>query len=365
MLRKFAVANYKNFKDRIELDLTNTRNYEFNSFALRNGVIKDAIIYGPNGCGKSNLGYAIFNIVNHLTQKTKQVEKYVNAQYGGKNDNLTYYEYEFDFSGHIITYVYAKDCDDKLKEESLISDGVMAFKKQQNDLTVDRSQFDLTENVLEMLKDNSNAISLVNYLAASYPLPEGHYINSLLAFANSMLWFRSLENRGFMGLMTGSVKISEYIISNGLVEDFSTFLKVVSGQKYEFVNSSKEDKHLLCRINGHILDFIDVMSTGTSSLMFLYFWIKQLEKVSLLFIDEFDAYYHFELAAEVCRQLFRKDCQVILTSHNTYLMSNDLLRPDCNFIISDGKIKPLSECTTKDLRFGHNIEKLSRGGAFS
>ena len=42
-------------------------------------------------------------------------------------------------------------------------------------------------------------------------------------------------------------------------------------------------------------------------------------------------------------------------------MTNDLLRPDCNFILNENKIKPLCDCTDKELRFGHNIEKLFRG----
>ena len=45
-------------------------------------------------------------------------------------------------------------------------------------------------------------------------------------------------------------------------------------------------------------------------------------------------------------------------------MTNDLLRPDCNFILTNGLIKPLSACTDKELRFGHNIEKIYRAGGF-
>jgi hypothetical protein len=45
-------------------------------------------------------------------------------------------------------------------------------------------------------------------------------------------------------------------------------------------------------------------------------------------------------------------------------MSNDLLRPDCNFIINHNMIKPLNACTDKELRWGNNIEKMYRGNAF-
>ena len=34
MLKKFAVTGFKGFKDRIELDLSKHRNYEFNGFAI-------------------------------------------------------------------------------------------------------------------------------------------------------------------------------------------------------------------------------------------------------------------------------------------------------------------------------------------
>ena len=153
-------------------------------------------------------------------------------------------------------------------------------------------------------------------------------------------------------------------LNNNLIEDFRLFLKEVSGQEYVFDAPKADEKDLFCLIEGVRMSFTKTMSTGTSSLLLLYFWLKHLDKVSFLFVDEFDAFYHFQLSAAVCAKLFRQDCQVLLTSHNTYLMGNDILRPDCNFIIKDNCIKALCDCTSKDLREGHNIEKLFRGGAF-
>ena len=113
------------------------------------------------------------------------------------------------------------------------------------------------------------------------------------------------------------------------------------------------------------IQFYLIESTGTKNITLLYYWLKNLSKASLVFIDEFDAFYHFKLAYEVSKRLFAFDnCQVFMTSHNTYLMTNELLRPDCNFIIDQNIIKPLNKCTEKELRFGHNIEKLFRGNTF-
>ena len=86
---------------------------------------------------------------------------------------------------------------------------------------------------------------------------------------------------------------------------------------------------------------------------------------SFVFIDEFDAFYHFRLSPEVCRRLFSLECQVFTSSHNTHLMTNDLLRPDCNFILDKNKILPLSRLTEKELREAHNMEKIYKSGAFN
>jgi AAA15 family ATPase/GTPase len=183
-----------------------------------------------------------------------------------------------------------------------------------------------------------------------------------------MLWFRGLRNNEFIGYETNPTILDEYIIDNNLVDDFADFIYKVSGQKFNFAKSPQNivptEKQLLCIIDGITIPFNLIMSTGTDSLRLLYVWMKKIGNSSFVFIDEFDAFYHFKLSFEVCKRLFNLNCQVFLSSHNTYLMTNDLLRPDCNFIIQDNKIKPLCDCTEKELRFGHNIEKLFRGGTF-
>ena len=73
MLTKFAVKNYRGFKDRIEWDLSNPSSYSFNTNAIKDGIVKNGIIYGPNGSGKTNLSLALFDIVNHLTQNSKSL----------------------------------------------------------------------------------------------------------------------------------------------------------------------------------------------------------------------------------------------------------------------------------------------------
>ena len=364
MLEKFAVTNYRGFAKRIEWDLSKPSNYSFNTFAIKHGIIKNGIVYGPNGSGKSNFAMAIFDITNHLSQKWKKVNYYDNFTYTGKLNFPVKFEYAFKFRDDTLQYTYSKSPDGKLEEEELVVNNKLIFCNKNSVLTLDDVEFPMDSAVKANLANNANNVSIVNFLLTSYPLAKEHYLLKLQQFVNSMLWFRSVEKNEFMGLATAPANLDEYIIKNQLTRDFEDFIHRVSGQSFEFQDPKDDDKELYCVFGLGRIPFDKIASTGTQSLMLLYYWLKQMANASFVFIDEFDAFYHFRLSYEVCKTLFALPCQAFTSSHNTYLMTNDLLRPDCNFILQDNKIKPLSDCTQKELRFGHNIEKMFRGNAF-
>ena len=274
------------------------------------------------------------------------------------------FEYTFKFDDQTIEYKYSKNVFGVLVKEALFVDGVSVFKRRIDTLELDEKQFPINSDAKRNLQMNANSISIVNYLLTSYPLAKDHYLIRMRNFVDSMLWFRCLKVNEYMGFDNMVTIFDEYIIKNRLVKDFADFLLKISGQKFEFVQSRTTDKILFCKIGNGVIAFDLIASTGTQSLKLLYFRLKKMNEASFVFIDEFDAFYHFKLAFEVCKQLFNLNCQVFTSSHNTYLMTNDLLRPDCNFILQNNKIKPLHACTEKELRFGHNIEKLFRAGAF-
>ncbi|MCQ2326471.1 MAG: AAA family ATPase [Bacteroidales bacterium] len=367
MLARFAVKNYRGFKDKIELDLSHPANYEFNNYAIKNGIVKNGIIYGPNGSGKTNLGLAIFDIVNHLTQNHKNPDYYQNFVYVGCPNEYIDFEYIFHFNHTELQYCYSKDAKGVLKKESLKinKDITPIFSRDNNSLDIDERYFVIGEDMKKQLTTNANNVSILGFILMYYPLSNDSFLIKLKDFVDSMLWFRSLRFNEFIGLESGTTLLEQFIITNEYMEDFQIFLERVSGQKFHFINNSKDDKQLLCEIEGKPILFDVICSVGTEALLLLYCWIKKIDKASFVFIDEFDAFYHFKLSVEVCKLLFEKDCQLFLSSHNTYLMANSLLRPDCNFIICDNKIKSLNICTDKDLRFGHNIEKLYRGNIFN
>ena len=114
------------------------------------------------------------------------------------------------------------------------------------------------------------------------------------------------------------------------------------------------------------VSFYSVASSGTKSLALFFYWFTQMEEASFVFMDEFDAFYHFELAKEIVKLLLPlKKVQILFTTHNTDLLSNDLLRPDCYFLMEDNRITALSNLTEKDIRKAHNLQKMFKAGAFN
>lgn len=365
MLKKFAIKGYRGFSNRIEWNLSSPSNYEFNNFAIKNGIIKNGILYGQNGCGKTNFSLAIFDIVNHLTQKHRKVDYYDNFVFAGTPNALVDFEYTFRFEESDVVYTYSKTNKGILINEALYVNGREIFNRIQKRLSIDRNIFPMEDAVIADLSENANNVSIVNFLLSTFPLSLDNYLIRLKEFSEGMLWFRNVDVREFIGLETGVTILDEYIIRKRLYNDFRIFLQEVCGQTFDFVEPQKGEKVLYCKFGENKIPFDDIASTGTHALRLLYVWLQKIKgEASFVFIDEFDAFYHFELSYAVCKRLFALDCQVFTSSHNTYLMTNDLLRPDCNFILRDNKIRPLCDCTEKELRFANNIEKLYRGGTF-
>lgn len=367
MLKRFTVENFKGFKDKIVLDLGKPCNYNFNSEAVENDCIAKGVIFGINGCGKSNLGLAIFDIITHLTDKqriTSSYEAYLNMS-GRKS--FAEFEYTFAFDNHEVVYKYSKINVSTLKTESLSIDGkeVIYYDFITND------GFTLLEgsDTLNASIKNASPISRVRYVNNNSILTDNEQ-NSLfrkfIGFVDHMLLFFSLDSRGYEGFMSGAESIAEGIVKSGKLGEFQEFLGE-NGIDYDLYEREVDgQKEIYCRFENSDANFFNVASTGTKSLAVFFYWYIRMQQASFVFIDEFDAFYHFELSKSVLTKLKTiSGVQIFTTTHNTNLMSNDLLRPDCYFQIENNSVKSFYELTDKELRQAHNLQKMYKAGAFN
>ena len=205
-------------------------------------------------------------------------------------------------------------------------------------------------------------IAILRYIANNTTQSDKSIIKKIMQFVTKMLWFRSLQDNRFIGLETEGVNITDWIVANNLIKEFNEFIKENANLKIDVATArimeAKDTNILIEKHKNNPLLFENVASSGTKSLLLLYYWYKHFKDVKFLFIDEFDAFYHFKLSKNIIKNLLTFDnMQTVLTSHNTYIVNNDLLRPDCYFQIKDGVLKSFADSTERELREGHNLEK--------
>ena len=339
MLIGFAVTNYRGFKQRIVWNLAHPNNYSFHADAVQEGIVKNGIIYGANGSGKTNLGLAIFDIANHLFHKWKKPDYYQNFACAGYLNRPVEFEYTFALGGHTLLYNYSKVASElkgNIVREQLIVDGHEVLLKDIDVLNI-ANEFGLTQADVENLKESANNISIVNYLLSSVFLPTGHVLLLLRDFVEHMLLFTSMDYRDFVSLKDGGSELDEYIISHNLSDEFAVFLTEESGQTYTFAPITQGGDRLFCLMGGQTIPFQWVASTGIKNLELQYCWLKEMANASFVFID------HHELSYPICKRLFEGKYQVFVTASDPFLLRNDLLSPDSIFILNDNEIKAICD----------------------
>ncbi len=364
MLADFKVRNYRNFRDELHFSLESRKNYEFNQKVVHNGIIKDSVIIGYNASGKTNLGYAVMDIIIHLTdRRVRETSSLIYSNLNNQDDTVAF-SYKFKFGSSFLEYTYAKRDPWQVLWECVKIDGKKIIVNEE-DIYFARLKGSETLNL-----DNWNhSISLVKYVYANSILDgenkECQVFLQFIRFVNQMLLFSSTEKLKAVGanVVGGSMIESICSIERG-VEELESFLRE-AGLPFKLLEKDMgEGTAIYCKMGGREVPFHLLMSSGTRALVFLYLWYMQKEDFSFIFIDEFDAFYHTDLSIAVIKKLIEENIQVVFTSHNTDIISNELLRPDCYFLLNENTIQPFCNLTDKSLREAHNLQKMYRAGAF-
>lgn len=360
MLKKFSVKNFKNFKEKISLNLESS-NYGFNNDAIEHKVIKNSIIYGYNGSGKSNIVRAIMDITTHMTDYEVDKPAYESYLCLDSHEEYATFKYEFLFDEQSLTYTYKKKTVDSIFDERLFIG---------DDLIIDSSKKIVSLKGTENLNlDYDDSISFVRYVLRNTVMnSEDAYVEvfqKFEAFVQGMLSFNSLEGNTYQGLERGSSSLNDIILKYGELKDFENFLNK-AGLPYKLGIETVDDKEVIVVkfSTGKTINLFKIASKGTKALILFYTWLLKFDKVSMVLMDEFDSYFHNKMTKLVLQEVIDSGVQSLFSSHNTSVMTNDILRPDCYYVLSDNMICSLDKTTNKELRKAHNLEKMYRAGAF-
>lgn len=362
MLTRFSVQGYRNFKKKVIWDLQDIRDYRFNTDALlneRDAVgIKCALIYGRNAVGKTNFGNAIFDIWANLglSNPVADEHNYLNAD----ADSIANFEYEFYFSNAKILYSYSKFARNKLATEKLTLDDEVVFSYNYLSSDMEESNLSVIGAATLNWEFTSQNVSILSYVCNNTPLDSLGPVGQMYRFVTNMGLISDLRtlDRDFVS------GILDYVIQHNKVKDLEKFLNHFGIKEKLGVYSTVSGERVLCFVHETPIPFARNCSSGTVSLLRLYNYFIKRPEPSLLFVDEFDAFYHHDLAEKVIGYFKSKKHQIVCASHNTDLFSNKIMRPDCLFILSSEGLTSAANATKRELREGHNLEKLYKAGEF-
>lgn len=378
VLKRFELRNYKNFEERIVIDFENVGGYQFNTECIENSIITKMLIYGRNATGKTNLGRALMDIRTILANVIILNEgSFLNAD---SAEDSAEFLYLFQFEEDEIEYQYAKYSKNRLKSERLSLNKNIIFECDFADNKYNFGNLNLVdaetvnvERYLQVLETeegsediSENRVPFLRWLISNAALKSNSPLIKLSEYVRRMMLIAvgsSLSGRKNM-----DEKFFEDLEKEEALGDFEEFLNVMGIECKLVLKKLPDGQRELYFLHDKLVPFYSTASSGTLALVNMYRrFVMNAKTATLMYLDEFDAFYHYEMAENVVRFFKKKykDCQIILTSHNTNLMTNRLMRPDCLFILSrNGKLTALCDATERELREGHNLEKMYIGGEF-
>lgn len=370
MLKKFSVKGFTSFQDRVEFDLSSPNAYAFIPQCVYNGAVRAAVIHGKNGVGKSNLGLAIFDIFVQLTDfriEEDLYRTYLNANLP-EDERIAEFEYTFGFGDNELIYQYGKTSLHEIVYERLSINGNTVVDSDRRKGVNFSCSLSGAESLRKIVSDPS--ISVLKYIKTNTERDD-HADNlafdALFEFVGKMLYFKCLDFNAYIAESPKNNNFLTDIVEAGKVEEFQSFLHDCEIDCDLAVEGEGDRRIIVNRYGGRSYPLEEVWSTGTKALTLFFCWSIRMAagNVSFLFIDEFDAFYHYILSRAVIRRLRdTPDIQFAVTTHNPATISTSLLRPDCYFIMDRSGLLPLSARTDRELREAHNLEKMYKAKAF-
>jgi len=361
MLTEFEVRNFRSITS-LDIDFRGSKNYKFNKECLNGDILGKIVIMGENGVGKTNLAQALMQLIdtafnNDCCIEPKDDPCFINAF---SNLDSAVFRYVFSFNGIEVVYEFAKSSPSKMVSERLTVNKSVMFECDHRNGTCALDGVTAKNIVCD---GTSSVLSQLLKMKQTKDAPMIHRVGD---FARNMLYFKSSGKSCDHHICHSKSlpNIEAYIIKSKCTDDLMHFLGRVSSVDFSM---ESDGSRLYMVKNGKRLPMMEAASRGTMMLMRLFCWFRQAKTDgSLLIFDDFDCMFHFETSISVLRYLISETrAQCVFVTNNASLFSNDIMRPDCCFIMTKDSIKSVSSLTDKRLRKGHNIEKLVKCGSLA
>lgn len=365
MLIQFNFKNFKSFRDDATLDLSATKMNEFNDRVIELGnekILPVAAIFGANASGKSNIqqafSYMIYYVVRSFAFGGDAGEKKSKSEFiqptpflfdttsknaastfevyfiGDENDKYKQYNYGFSVDSKGVCEewlnVCAKSARGKFKS---------LFYRNRDSDELDLSG--LPKKTHDNIKTSLQNETLIVSLGAKLKVEKLKYIRD---------WFLKHEMTDF-GDPIENLFLSRYTpegfsdndnVRKKVVDYFSSFDDSIIDFKVEKLKNDEDDnEHLKINTVHRLINSDETVtlplqeeSAGTLKMFALYPSLQEvLETGGVLFVDELNSRLHPLLVRNFLINFLdpsinKNHAQIIFTTHDSWTLSNNLLRRD-------------------------------------
>jgi len=344
MLLNFSVKNFRSFKDkqslsfvldsgdRIDKDLR----FEIKNKSNKFRVLKNALIFGANASGKSNIIDGIYVLADLILSPITSSAEHFGIDTFGFNDEPTDFEVDLFINDKLYRYEISYSYTEVLREK-LVCDDLIIFNRIKQDFNFLSLDGYLKEFLEKTVRKNSLLLFAAQSQNLQYSIEVFNWFSTLvnkdLSYYTDML----STNAKYKKKVLYGLKFADFNIVDIEIEKVKT---PIGAAKIERYNSSNEKISIVRTEKNSIVETyvyfkhetndksfkLNLRSESSGTQQYFYLLLKLLDvsnkDVQVIIEDEFDRAIHKTLSKSIIKLLntVESNMQFVSTTHNSSLM---------------------------------------------